>query len=299
MHFEFRSRFAGLLAAGAFILAVAVPPALAQDSDTQAPDAASGAEDLVVAVVNGKEIHVSDVLASAQQLPAQYRAQLSLIFPALVERVVDMELLSDAGKADGLADNEQVRELVRQAELEAIRQVYLSQVIEKGVSEADVDAAYAEYLEANPPKPEVHARHILHEDKAAAEETVRLLKEGSDFTTLAKERSTGPSGPQGGDLGYFSADQMVKPFSDAAFAQEPGTFTEEPVETQFGWHVILVEDRRESAPPSRDEVEGQLRDQLARAAVEEALTALRAAATVEIREIPQDKLPTGVEAPAQ
>lgn len=295
MHFEFRSRCAGLLAAGALTIAVALPPALAAEADP----AAGGDEDAIVAVVNGKEIRVSDVVATAQQLPAQYRAQLSLIFPALVERVVDMELLSEAGRADGLADDEQVRELVRQAEEEAIRQVYLNRAIEQGVTDADIDKAYAKYLEDNPPHPEVHARHILHEDRAAAEETIKLLDDGGDFETLAKERSTGPSGPQGGDLGYFSAEQMVKPFSDVAFSLEPGSYTKEPVETQFGWHVIYVEDRRDSTAPSRDEMEDQLREQVARSVVDKLLADLRADADVEIREIPQEQIPSGAETPAQ
>ena len=95
---------------------------------------------------------------------------------------------------------------------------------------------------------ETSARHILVKEEEEAKAIIAALAEGGDFVALAKEKSTGPTGPNGGDLGYFQKEQMVKPFADAAFALEPGAFTKEPVKTQFGWHVILAEDRRADTP---------------------------------------------------
>ena len=105
---------------------------------------------------------------------------------------------------------------------------------------------------------------------------------GADFAQLAQERSTGPSATNGGDLGSFVAGQMVASFSEAAFALEPGSYTAAPVQTEFGWHVILVEDRREQAQPSLEEMEAELSAELQRTAVDTFLAELRAGAEVEM-----------------
>jgi peptidyl-prolyl cis-trans isomerase C len=144
-----------------------------------------------------------------------------------------------------------------------------------------VAARYETFLEENPPKQEIKARHILLENEEDAKAVIEALDGGADFAELAKERSTGPSGANGGDLGFFTADMMVADFSDAAFALEPGSYSAEPVQTQFGWHVILVEETREGAQPPLDEVREQLVAELQTQAVQEMLTELRAAAGVE------------------
>jgi len=131
---------------------------------------------------------------------------------------------------------------------------------------------------------------------ALADSVLLLLRDGADFAELAKERSTGPSGPKGGDLGYFTADQMVPEFSEAAAALEPGSYTKEPAKTQFGWHVIKLEDRRTAAPPPFEELEQQLREQVARETLEVVLNDLRDGAEIEI--VSQNDAPTGAAAPA-
>ncbi len=141
---------------------------------------------------------------------------------------------------------------------------------------------YEAFLEANPPQPEVSARHILLKEEAEAKAAIVALDGGADFAELARERSTGPSGPNGGDLGFFTKEQMVPEFAEVAFAMEPGSHSEEPVQTQFGWHVIKVEARRDSQPPAFEEMADQLRDEASRAAVTEVLSGLREAAAVEI-----------------
>lgn len=251
-------------------------PAAAQDSG----------EDPVVARVDGTEIRRSEVLESARELPPQYQAQIQQIFPALVQRLVDFHLLSKAAEAEGLAGDAEVERRVAQARQDAMRDVYLERQIDKALTDEALAAQYKVYLESNPPTEEVRARHILLEDEAAARAVIGELDGGADFEELARERSTGPSSAQGGDLGYFTKDQMVPEFAEAAFAMESGKHSADPVQTQFGWHVIKVEDRRTGQAEAFEEVEGQLRDELSRSTVNEILAGLREGSEVEILPTP-------------
>lgn len=128
-------------------------------------------------------------------------------------------------------------------------------------TEQEIFNIYEEQVALAPPK-EFKARHILVDTQAAATALIEELQGGADFVELAKEHSTGPSGPSGGDLGWFTVQTMVEPFSDAVAAMEDGAFTAEPVQTQFGWHVILREDSRESAPPSLDSVRDAIKQRI-------------------------------------
>ncbi len=285
---------AALLAAAPLVTA---PVAVAQDSGA----------DPVVAVVNGTELRQSDVLRSAQDLPPQMQAQIGVLFPALVERLVDLTLLTQAARDAGLAEDERVRQLVADAESDAIRRVFLEDKIDAALSEEQLQAAYQDYLTENPAGEEVKARHILLESEDEAMDVIAELEGGATFEELASERSTGPSAAQGGDLGWFSKDQMVAPFSQAAFQLRPGDYTKVPVETQFGWHVIKVEDRREKPAPSFEEIEAELREKVAREVIDEQVQALREDAAIDIKapgnqpapgaSVPQGEAPA-MEAPA-
>jgi peptidyl-prolyl cis-trans isomerase C len=271
---------------GGFLGGAALLPAsaLAQSDDSQdVTEEDTGAqEDPVVAVVEGEEIRRSDVLESARELPQQYQQQIGLIFPALVERLVDFKLLDKAAAERGLGDDEAVQEQLERVKVDIMREVLLSRVIEDAISDEQVREAYEAHLETNPAQQEVRARHILLESEEEARTVIEQLDGGADFAELAKEKSTGPTGEAGGDLGYFTQGQMVEPFAEAAFAMEPGSYSESPVETQFGWHVIKVEDKRDQTPATFEEMEQQLVDQLSRQAVEAYLAELREGSDVEI-----------------
>ena len=127
----------------------------------------------------------------------------------------------------------------------------------------------------------MRARHILVQTREQAMEVIGRLQKGEDFAALAKSVSTGPSGKRGGDLGYFTAERMVPPFSKAAFATRPGSFTEKPVKTQFGWHVIKVEDKRTQKPKSFDEVKNKLRNQISKDLADAVVAELRKTADVQ------------------
>jgi len=253
---------------------MAAGPALAQDEDA--------AEDQVVARVNGEEIRRSDVMETAQSLPQQYQAQIDVIFPVLVDRLVDLRLLAGAAEKAIPESDPEVEERMEELKREVLRDVFLERYIDESVGKEDLRDAYAEYRDQNPPRPEIKARHILVETKEEAEELVEELDGGADFAELAKERSIGPSSAQGGDLGWFGEGRMVEDFSDAAFTLEAGEYTEVPVETQFGWHVILVEERRMIEPSSFEEMEEELRQGIARDAVETLVSDLREEAEIEI-----------------
>lgn len=239
--------------------------------------------DDVVAKVGNAEITEADIAFAAQDLgqelqrfpPAQWRK-------ILLDVVVDMELLAQAARKDGLDQDPDFKKQLEFLELRALRNAYLGEKINGGISEEDVKAAYDKEFADFEGAEEISARHILVKEKAEAEAIITELDGGADFAELAKEKSTGPSGPNGGDLGFFGKGQMVPSFEEAVFALEKGAFTKEPVETQFGWHVIKLEDKRSQEKPSLETVADQVRQQLMRDRYETKMTELKSAMPVEI-----------------
>lgn len=248
-------------------------PVLAQDS---------AAEDPVVARVGGEDILQSEVLALAQSLPPQQQAQIAAIFPQLIQQVIDLKLVGKAGREAGLAEDEEVRKRVLESEERIISQTYIIREIEAQVTDEKLQAEYDKFLSENPASKEVRARHILVAEEEQAKTLIVELDGGADFAALAGEHSTGPSGAQGGDLGYFGEGQMVPEFSEAAFGMEVGQHSAEPVKTQFGWHIIKVEDSRLAEQPSFEEMQEDLQSELSRGVYLNLVAKLREAAEIEI-----------------
>ena len=239
--------------------------------------------DDVVAKVGDTEITEADLAFAAQDLgkelqrfpPAQWRK-------LLLDVMVDMELMAHAAREDGLDKDPDFERQLDFLKLRALRNAYLAQKIDGAVTDEEVQAAYdKEFADFEGPE-EINARHILVKEKAEAEALIAELDGGADFAELAREKSTGPSGPNGGSLGYFVKGQMVPPFEAAAFALEPGTYTKEPVETQFGWHVIKLEDKRRQEKPAFEEVANGLRQQLMRERYDARMAELKDQVAVEI-----------------
>ncbi len=246
-----------------------------------APLAAAQDENPVVATVNGEEIRRDEVIDAIRRMPQQIQQMPpEILIPAIAEQLATSRLMAERGYAENLQDSEAVKERVAEAERSIVQDVWLEQAIDSRMTDESVAAAYAEYVAANPPVEEVSARHILVETEDEGKALIVRLKEGEDFAALASEASIGPSGPSGGELGYFTKEQMVAPFAEAAFSMEPGNYSEVPVETQFGWHVILVEDRRMTAPPSIDDLRPQLEGGLADQYVQEIVENLREGADI-------------------
>ncbi|WP_286192559.1 peptidylprolyl isomerase [Stappia sp. BW2] len=239
--------------------------------------------DDVVAKVGDTEITEADLAFAAQDLgkelqrfpPAQWRK-------LLLDVMVDMELMAKAAREDGLDKDPDFQRQLDFLKLRALRNAYLAQKINAEVTDEEVKAAYdKEFADFEGPE-EINARHILVKDKAEAEAIIAELDGGADFAELAREKSTGPSGPNGGSLGYFVKGQMVPTFETAAFALEPGTYTKEPVETKFGWHVIKLEDKRQQEKPPFEAVADGLRQQLMRERYDARMTELKDQVAVEI-----------------
>jgi peptidyl-prolyl cis-trans isomerase C len=275
----------GLLALTSAVTTVA----LAQDE--------AAAENPVVAVVNGNEIHMTDVEFVARSLPEQMRQMpLPQLFPMLLDRVIDFQLLSAEAEKQDFAEDEQVQAALDRARASVLRDAMLQQKIDEATTEEALQKRYNEMKEQEGfSYEEVHARHILLASEDEAKEVIEELDGGADFAELAKEKSTGPSGPQGGDLGYFKKDQMVPEFGNAAFGMEVGATSSEPVQTQFGYDVIKVEDKR-TVEPTMDETAPQLRQEVAREIVTALVTELREDAEIERFNMDGSPVP---EAPAE
>ena len=240
----------------------------------------------VVAELNGKAVTWGDIAEFQKTIPSAADLDTAQVLPQLVNFYIDQQLIMSAARGRGLENDPQVKEQLARLEVELIRQAYLRDEISDRVTPERIQEAYDKRMETAVQEDEVKARHILVESQDEAESLLTALIDGADFAELAREKSTGPSGPQGGDLGWFTAGTMVPEFSEAAFALEPGQVSPSPVQTDFGWHVIFVEDRRLKPLPSLDEMHAQLRDELADTAVQNVMTELRGRATIDIKPSP-------------
>jgi peptidyl-prolyl cis-trans isomerase C len=199
-------------------------------------------------------------LESRFQKPA---AQATAEDRATVERELkDIYLLTTTPKAKELADEPQMKAQLELQKRGAIAQAVARDFVESNpASDAEILAEYEAQLEQSSDL-QYKARHILVETQGEAEALIAQLKEGEDFQALAREFSTGPSGPNGGDLGWFAPEQMVKPFADAVVSLDDGEYSSEPVQTQFGWHVIMREDSRENEPPTLESVRDSIKQRV-------------------------------------
>jgi peptidyl-prolyl cis-trans isomerase C len=216
-------------------------------------------------------------LESRFQKPA---AQTSADERAAVEReLTDIYLLSTQPKAEQFADDPQIKAQLELQYRGTLAQAVARDFVESNpATDAEILAAYEAQLEQSPAK-QYKARHILVQSQDEAEDLIAQLDEGADFQALAKEHSTGPSGPNGGDLGWFAPDQMVKPFSDAVVALDDGAHTAAPVQTQFGWHVILREESRDNEPPTLDSVRDAIKQQVEQTKFQDYMQELRDASS--------------------
>ena len=266
----------------------AAPAAYAADpaSAPPAPAAAAGAglppAATVVARVNGDELTLADIEAAQQSLPQEaQKMPLAQIYPMLLDRMVDGMLVAEAGRKEHLDQSPQVQRRFKLLQDRLIQQAYIEQLLKSTETDAQLKAGYQKYIQEKPAREEVHARHILVKTQPEAQSIIDQLNKGADFATLAKKYSTDPAAASGGDLGYFTRDDMVPAFAAAAFALQPGQYTKTPVKTEFGWHVILVVDRRTKPPPSFEEARDQVSHMLARDLIEAKVKELRGEAKIE------------------
>ncbi len=239
-------------------------------------------DDTVVARVNGVEIRFSDLLL-AEEETAQALANVpeDVKFEYLLSLLIDRVIVSSDARTKGLTDDPGVQRRMAYYENKALRDVYWTQLITSRISDEAAKEFYDAQVGAVEPQEEIKARHILVATEEEAQAIIDALDAGGDFEELAKEHSTGPSGAEGGDLGYFTAGTMVAEFNDAAFALQAGEISV-PVKTKFGWHVIKVEDRRVQEVPGFELVKDQVIEALAQQEGRTMMDEMRAAATIEI-----------------
>ena len=229
-----------------------------------------------VATVNGTDIDstvVDAYLETRYQKPA---AQATAEERALVvQELTDIYLLTTQPKAKEFAEDPRTKAQIELQYRGTIAQAVAADFIDSNAATDEEILAEYEAQLAVASTEQYKARHILVETQAQSENLITQLEDGADFEELAKEHSTGPSGPNGGDLGWFSPEQMVKPFSDAVAALNDGEFTKTPVQTQFGWHVILREESRENEPPTMESVRDVLKQRVEQAKFQAYIQSLR------------------------
>lgn len=256
------------LSAAVFAMGIGMS-ATAQDAPTA---------DTVLATVNGKEITLGHVLVARTTLPQQYQQlPADVLFSGLLDQLIQQQAL-----ADSLAEKPKRVDLALENEARAlIAAEVMAGIASEAVTDEKLQAAYdAKYATAGGEK-EFNANHILVESEDEAKAIIEEINGGADFEAVAKEKSTGPSGPNGGALGWFGKGMMVPEFEAAVMELEAGAISAAPVQTQFGWHVIKLNETRETEAPALDAVRDELSAEIQNAAVEEQVAALTDKADVE------------------
>src|SRR5579885_3155311 len=255
-----------LLASATMLLMAAAP--------TMAQTPAAAAQDPVVARVNGTELRRSEVLAAREMLPAQVQQMpFEQIYPQLLDTLVTNMLAAQAGRKQKLADDPEVKKRLQWAQDQIIKD--------------------------QKPQDQVNAKHILVKTEDEAKAVIADLKKGADFAAIAKDKSNDPgTKATGGDLGWFTKDEMVPEFAEAAFKLQKGQYTETPVKTQFGYHVILLVDRRTAPPPSLEEARPQVVALLQRELIDQKVKELRTGAKIETFNLDGSKPTAAPAAPA-
>ncbi len=238
--------------------------------------------DTVIARIDGDALYLSELEIERLGLPEQYRDMaLEQIYPQLVASVVERRLMAREAERTGMAKDPIVARLLRRARDLVLLEAFATRHVQPLLAEEAVRARWERDAAGRRGEEEVRARHILLESELDARAVAVELAGGADFAELAKTRSKGPSGPRGGDLGFFRKRDMVPAFAEVAFALAPGAVSE-PVQTRFGWHIIKVEARRAGAGPAFEQVRDQIRSQIAQEKIAEILAELRAGAKVEV-----------------
>ena len=264
--------------------ALCAAPAWAQDAAAPAAETAPAVTpETVVATVGGEAITEADISFAAedlaqelQQMPPEQRKAF------LVTVLIDMKVMAKAAREAQMDQTDLFKQRLKYLEDRSLRRAYFAEKIAAGVTPEALQAAYDKFVASFQGQEEVHARHILVATEDEAKAVRAELEGGRDFAELAKEKSTDPSAQQnGGDLGFFGKGMMVKPFEDAAFSLEAGKISE-PIKSDFGWHIIKLEEKRMSQPPTLQQIAPQLQQQVMFQNFEASVAQLKQGVTIDI-----------------
>ncbi len=254
----------------------------ADNASSPAPAKPATPPDPVLARVDGVDIHMSDVAQAAANVPELRNVPPQQAYPMVLERLISMQAVADAARHAGLDKDPAVARQILRSTDEVLSNALLGLKVGPTVTPAAIEAVYQKDYANKPGVEEVHARHILVPTEAEAKKVIAELKGGADFAKLAAKYSKEPGAAErGGDLGFFTANDMVPEFSAAAFALKPGTYSTTPVKTQFGWHVIKVEERRSAPPKTLEQATPEIRQALIREGVDKVVKDSLAAARIE------------------
>ena len=236
----------------------------------------------IVANVNNEDISLETMIHAMNELPPEIQSQPFMsYYEDLLERVIDIKLFAQEGKKMKLDEEPSVRAAIDFVIEKVLMQAFLSKYVQENIKEENIKASYNNFIADETSREEIKASHILRDTESEAVDVINMLNDGDDFAELAKNKSTGPSGPSGGDLGWFKRGQMVPPFEKAAFSLNKNEITQLPVQTQFGWHVIKIFDKRIPEAPSYENMKGKLIQDLERKIVSKKIQDLRNDALIE------------------
>ena len=236
----------------------------------------------IVANVNNEDISLETMIHAMNELPPEIQSQPFMsYYEDLLERVIDIKLFAQEGKKMKLDEEPSVRAAIDFVIEKVLMQAFLSKYVQENIKEENIKASYSNFIADETSREEIKASHILMDTESEAIDVINMLNDGDDFAQLAKNKSTGPSGPSGGDLGWFKRGQMVPPFEKAAFSLNKNEITQIPVQTQFGWHVIKIFDKRIPEAPSYENMKSKLIQDLERKIVSKKIQDLRNDALIE------------------
>ena len=241
-------------------------------------------DQISVGTVNGKDIWLDDILRAAERLPEEFQqTPLENYYAQLVDDIIDSRLAATAARNDGFDQKPEIADAMKMAANRVLAESWLAEKVRAGVTETAIQNAYDKFVADTASREQVTASHILLETAADAKAVIAALQDGGDFAALAKEKSTGPSGPNGGALGTFRRGQMVPAFETAAFDLAVGSYSDTPVQTQFGWHVIKVDGKDIAPAPDLESMRAQLSNNLSTQALGRLLEELRASQDIQLR----------------
>ena len=236
----------------------------------------------IVANVNNEDISLETMIHAMNELPPEIQSQPFMsYYEDLLERVIDIKLFAQEGKKMKLNEEPSVRAAIDFVIEKVLMQAFLSKYVQENIKEENIKASYNNFIADETSREEIKASHILMDTESEAIDVINMLNNGNDFAELAKNKSTGPSGPSGGDLGWFKRGQMVPPFEKAAFSLNKNEISQRPVQTQFGWHVIKIFDKRIPEAPSYESMKSKLIQDLERKIVSKKIQDLRNDALIE------------------
>ena len=244
---------------------------------------ASAQEDKVIATLNGQQITEADMALAEEQLGAQFgRLPEAERRVALLSALIDLKLLANAAVEQKIDESDEFKQQQEFLRNQALHSAFIEKNVIEQTTDDEVKARYDEEVKKLTMPEEVHARHILVESEDEAKAIIKQLDDGGNFEEIAKEKSKDGAAANGGDLGYFTKGRMVPEFETAAFAMESGSYSKEPIKTQFGWHVLKVDDKRQQPAPTLEQVSDEVRSVIVREKYVATLKDIRGKADVNI-----------------